>query len=85
MGRSLCARVLQVLEESVRRRRRSEGGEGEGEGEDVVVVLESLDILLHAGVGYEGVMDLVMGVLEVLPALPLFFFLLPSLPSFGGN
>jgi len=83
LGRTLCARVLQVLEESVRRRRRSEGGEGEGE--DVVVVLESLDILLHAGVGYEGVMDLVMGVLEVLPALPLFFFLLPSLPSFGGN
>ena len=78
MGRSLCARVLQVLEESVRRRR---GEGGEGEGEDVVVVLESLDILLHAGVGYEGVMDLVMGVLEVLPALPLLFFP-PTFPSF---
>jgi len=38
-------------------------------------VLESPDLLLHSdGMGYSGVMDLVMGVLEV------FFF--GSLPSF---
>ena len=30
----------------------------------MVVVLAGLDILLHAGVGYEGVVDLVMGVSE---------------------
>jgi len=57
LGCGLCARVLQVLEESVRRSRAVEA-----EGENMGIVLESFYNLLHAGVGYERVMDLMMGV-----------------------
>jgi len=65
LGGALCPWLLKVLEESVK---------GRTEREDVVVVLESPDILLHAGVGYSGAMDLVMGVMEVLLALSFLSF-----------
>ena len=70
-------RVLQLLQESITTTTRGseEQREQEQGGRDILVVLESPDLLLHTdGLGYSGVMDLVMGVLEV--------FLTPSfLPS----
>ena len=74
-------RVLQLLQESIAtttrgsEEQREQEQEQEQGGRDILVVLESPDLLLHTdGLGYSGVMDLVMGVLEV--------FLTPSfLPS----
>ena len=66
LSRGLPGRVLRLLQESTTTTS-SEGGQEE---RDILVVLESPDLLLHTdGLGYSGVMDLVMGVLEVLGSL----------------
>ena len=81
LSRRLTGRVLQLLQESITTTTRgSEEQEQEQEqgGRDILVVLESPDLLLHTdGMGYSGVMDLVMGVLEVFLTLSF----LPSSPN----